>query len=337
MSPNNLNLLRELKNSHGDVWTRRRALARAITLAESTTAADQAQASLLLQNVAGSRSKICPEDETFRVGLAGAPGAGKSTLLLQTLCLLAQAHDALYVTGEESLQQVAMRARRLGLPTEQLKMLSATDVDAVVAGADKVQPKIMVVDSIQVMHHGDVQSAPGSVSQVRECAAYLTRFAKRSGTVLILVGHVTKDGQIAGPRVLEHMVDAVLYFEGDRGHQFRILRAVKNRFGATDEIGVFQMGDKGLEEVANPSALFMGDRDNTVSGAAVLAGAVRPRGRPGVPAAAGAAGAADPAPRRPVQAAGDGRAAGPPVQGLRVPLQQHDGGDGPHRSLRGPG
>lgn len=202
--------------------------------------------------------------------IGGNPGAGKSTLLLQTLCLLAKTHDALYVTGEESLQQVAMRARRLGLPTEQLKMLSATDVDAVVAAADKVQPKIMVVDSIQVMHHGDVQSAPGSVSQVRESAAVLTRYAKQSGAVLILVGHVTKDGSLAGPKVLEHMIDCSIMIEGSHDSRFRTLRGNKNRFGAVNELGVFAMTELGLKEVSNPSAIFLQRSDEVSSGSVVM-------------------------------------------------------------------
>ena len=204
--------------------------------------------------------------------IGGHPGAGKSTLLLQLMCSLAQQMPALYVTGEESLQQVALRAQRLELPTTNLKMLAETDVESIIATADSVKPKLLVVDSIQVMQLTDITSAPGSVSQVRECAAALVRYAKQSNTVLLLVGHVTKDGNIAGPKVLEHMVDCVLYFEGERGHQFRILRAVKNRFGPADEIGVFEMTDAGLAEVPNPSAIFLADREDGVSGASVFAG-----------------------------------------------------------------
>jgi len=202
--------------------------------------------------------------------VGGNPGAGKSTLLLQTLCLLAQHHEALYVTGEESLQQVAMRAQRLGLPTDKLQMLSATDVDAVLAGADKIKPKLMVVDSIQVMHHADIQSAPGSVSQVRESAAMLTRYAKQTGLVLILVGHVTKDGSLAGPKVLEHMIDCSIMLEGSHDSRFRTLRGNKNRFGAVNELGVFGMTEQGLKEIANPSAIFLQRSDEVSSGSVVM-------------------------------------------------------------------
>ncbi len=202
--------------------------------------------------------------------IGGHPGAGKSTLLLQTLCHLAEQHSALYVTGEESLQQVAMRAQRLGLPTKKLQMLSATDVDAVIAAADQVRPKTMVVDSIQVMHHADIQSAPGSVSQVRESAAAMTRFAKQSGTVLILVGHVTKDGSLAGPKVLEHMIDCSIMLEGSHDSRFRTLRGTKNRFGAVNELGVFAMTELGLKEVSNPSAIFLQRADEVSSGSVVM-------------------------------------------------------------------
>ncbi|MAY41376.1 MAG: DNA repair protein RadA, partial [Oceanospirillaceae bacterium] len=167
--------------------------------------------------------------------MGGHPGAGKSTLLLQTMCYLAEQMPALYVTGEESLQQVAMRASRLGLPTGQLKMLSETSVETICETAQALKPKVMVIDSIQVMHMADVQSAPGSVSQVRESAAYLTRFAKQTGTVLFLVGHVTKDGSLAGPKVLEHMIDCSLQLEGSADSRFRTLRSHKNRFGAVNE------------------------------------------------------------------------------------------------------
>jgi DNA repair protein RadA/Sms len=188
--------------------------------------------------------------------IGGHPGAGKSTILLQTLCHLAAAHEALYVTGEESLQQVAMRAKRLQLPQEKLKLLSATDVDAIVHEADKLKPKLIVVDSIQVMHLTDISSAPGSVSQVRESAAALTRFAKQSGAVVILVGHVTKDGVLAGPKVLEHIIDCSIMIEGTHDSRFRTLRGHKNRFGAINEIGVFAMTELGMKEVSNPSAIF---------------------------------------------------------------------------------
>ncbi|WP_086934082.1 DNA repair protein RadA [Agarilytica rhodophyticola] len=202
--------------------------------------------------------------------IGGNPGAGKSTLLLQTLCELAEQHEALYVTGEESLQQVAMRAKRLNLPTKKLKMLSATDVETVVASASSVNPKLMVVDSIQVMHHNDIQSAPGSVSQVRESAAVLTRFAKQTGVVLILVGHVTKDGSLAGPKVLEHMIDCSIMLEGVHDSRFRTLRGNKNRFGAVNELGVFAMTELGLKEVTNPSAIFLQRSDEIASGSVVM-------------------------------------------------------------------
>jgi DNA repair protein RadA/Sms len=202
--------------------------------------------------------------------IGGSPGAGKSTLLLQTLCLLAQQMPALYVTGEESLQQVAMRAQRLGLPTDQLQMLSETSVEAICAIAEQVSPKIMVIDSIQVMHMEDITSAPGSVSQVRESAAYLTRFAKQTGTVLILVGHVTKDGSLAGPKVLEHMIDCSILLDGDNDSRYRTLRGHKNRFGAVNELGVFAMTELGLREVSNPSAIFLQRAEDVASGSVVM-------------------------------------------------------------------
>lgn len=202
--------------------------------------------------------------------VGGNPGAGKSTLLLQTLCRLAQSQSALYVTGEESLQQVAMRANRLSLPTQDLKMLSATDIDLVLANAETVKPKLMVVDSIQVMHHADIQSSPGSVSQVRESAAVLTRYAKQSGAVLILVGHVTKDGSLAGPKVLEHMIDCSIMLEGSHDSRFRTLRGNKNRFGAVNELGVFAMTEQGLKEVSNPSAIFLQRAEEVSSGSVVM-------------------------------------------------------------------
>jgi len=202
--------------------------------------------------------------------IGGHPGAGKSTLLLQTLCHLASGMSALYVTGEESLQQVAMRAKRLGVATDQLKMLSETNVEAICATAQKVAPKVMVVDSIQVVHMADIQSAPGSVSQVRESAAYLTRFAKQTGTVVILVGHVTKDGSLAGPKVLEHMIDCSILLEGDNDSRFRTLRGTKNRFGAVNELGVFAMTEQGMKAVSNPSAIFLQRADEISSGSVVM-------------------------------------------------------------------
>ncbi|MEH6549055.1 MAG: DNA repair protein RadA [Pseudomonadales bacterium] len=202
--------------------------------------------------------------------IGGNPGAGKSTLLLQTMCYLAGGMSALYVTGEESLQQVAMRANRLGLPTDKLQMLAETDVETILATAQQLKPKILVVDSIQVTHMSDLSSAPGSVSQVRECAALLTRFAKQTGTVLILVGHVTKDGSLAGPKVLEHMIDASIMLEGGTDSRFRTLRGTKNRFGAVNELGVFAMTEQGLKEVKNPSAIFLSRSDEINAGSVVM-------------------------------------------------------------------
>jgi len=202
--------------------------------------------------------------------IGGNPGAGKSTLLLQTLCHLAQSMTAFYVTGEESLQQVAMRAKRLGLPADKLKMLSETGVESVCEIAQQLSPRVMVIDSIQVMHMDDIQSAPGSVSQVRESAAYLTRFAKQTGTVLILVGHVTKDGSLAGPKVLEHMIDCSILLEGDNDSRFRTLRGNKNRFGAVNELGVFAMTEQGMREVNNPSAIFLQRAEEVSSGSVVM-------------------------------------------------------------------
>lgn len=202
--------------------------------------------------------------------IGGHPGAGKSTLLLQTMCFLAEQKEALYITGEESLQQVAMRAKRLGLPTDKLKMLSETSVEAVCTAAQAHKPSVMVVDSIQVMHLADISSAPGSVSQVRESAAYLTRFAKQSGTVLILVGHVTKDGSLAGPKVLEHMIDCSVLLEGGHDSRFRTMRGNKNRFGAVNELGVFAMTEQGLKEVSNPSAIFLQRGEEAAAGSLVI-------------------------------------------------------------------
>lgn len=202
--------------------------------------------------------------------IGGNPGAGKSTLLLQTLCNLARTMPALYITGEESLQQVAMRAQRLGLPTDKLQMLSETSVETICAIAQKIAPKVMVIDSIQVMHMEDITSAPGSVSQVRESAAYLTRFAKQTGTVLVLVGHVTKDGSLAGPKVLEHMIDCSILLEGDNDSRFRTLRGNKNRFGAVNELGVFAMTEQGMREINNPSAIFLQRAEEISSGSVVM-------------------------------------------------------------------
>ena len=202
--------------------------------------------------------------------IGGNPGAGKSTLLLQLLCKLASEQSCLYVTGEESLQQVAMRARRLGLPTGKLQTLSETNIELLLGIAETLKPAVMVVDSIQVMHWPELASAPGSVAQVRECAALLTRFAKQTGTVLILVGHVTKDGSLAGPKVLEHMIDASIMLESTDDSRYRTLRSHKNRFGAVNELGVFAMTEQGLREVNNPSAIFLSRSDDVASGSVVM-------------------------------------------------------------------
>lgn len=202
--------------------------------------------------------------------IGGEPGAGKSTLLLQTLCALAKTKQTLYVTGEESPQQVAMRAQRLGLPTDRVQVMAETSVETVCATAAMMKPDILVVDSIQVMNLEDIASAPGSVSQVRESAAMLVRYAKQTNTVLLLVGHVTKDGSLAGPKVLEHMIDCSLMLEGSQDSHFRTLRSHKNRFGAVNELGVFAMTEKGLREVANPSAIFLQRGDDIASGSTVM-------------------------------------------------------------------
>ena len=205
--------------------------------------------------------------------VGGDPGIGKSTLLLQATALLAANAKCVYITGEEAVDQVRLRAQRLALDTAPVLLAAATNVRDIVASFESGEvPDVVVIDSIQTMYSDTVDSAPGTVTQVRTCAHELIRVAKKRGFTLFLVGHVTKEGTLAGPRVLEHMVDTVLYFEGDRGHQFRILRAVKNRFGPTDEIGVFEMTDAGLNEVLNPSALFLAERRGNVSGSAVFAG-----------------------------------------------------------------
>mgnify|MGYP000067035380 FL=1 len=201
--------------------------------------------------------------------VGGHPGAGKSTLLLQTVCSLAMSMDVLYVTGEESLQQVAMRAKRLGLNADNLKLFSETRLEEIESTVNSLKPKVLVVDSIQVMLTDLIDSAPGSVSQVRECAARLTRMAKQSGMVLFLVGHVTKDGSIAGPKVLEHMIDCSIMLEGSNDSRFRTLRGIKNRFGAVNELGVFAMVEKGLMEVKNPSAIFLNRGTEAMPGSAI--------------------------------------------------------------------
>jgi DNA repair protein RadA/Sms len=206
--------------------------------------------------------------------VGGDPGIGKSTLLLQAAaCLAGSGHRVLYVSGEESIDQIRLRARRLGVGDAAIELAAAINVRDIIASLEQAKDTtLVVIDSIQTMWMDTIESAPGAVTQVRACAFELIRLAKAGKFALVLVGHVTKDGAIAGPRVLEHMVDAVLYFEGDRGHQFRILRAVKNRFGATDEIGVFEMTETGLAEVPNPSALFLAERRGNIAGSAVFAG-----------------------------------------------------------------
>lgn len=205
--------------------------------------------------------------------IGGDPGIGKSTLLLQTVGKLATTGmKCAYISGEEAVDQIRLRASRMGLSNAPVDLASATSVRDIITSLEQDMPDLAVIDSIQTMYVDNIDSAPGTVAQVRACSAELIRLAKKRGIIMMIVGHVTKEGMIAGPRVLEHMVDTVLYFEGDRGHQFRILRAVKNRFGATDEIGVFEMCDTGLNEVLNPSELFLAQRQENVPGSAVLAG-----------------------------------------------------------------
>lgn len=201
--------------------------------------------------------------------IGGDPGIGKSTLLLQTLCHIGTARKAIYVSGEESPQQIAMRAKRLGLDASPISLLAEINLEKIIATLQKHQPDIAVIDSIQTVYSEALQSAPGSVAQVRECSAQLTRLAKQAGITVILVGHVTKEGALAGPRVLEHIVDTVLYFEGDQNSSFRLIRAFKNRFGAVNELGVFAMTEKGLREVTNPSALFLSHHSEQVSGSCI--------------------------------------------------------------------
>jgi DNA repair protein RadA/Sms len=201
--------------------------------------------------------------------IGGDPGIGKSTLLLQTLAGLAGRMSALYTTGEESIQQVSLRAKRLHLQCRGVRILAETSLERIVEAVREERPALLVVDSIQTVYTEALQSAPGSVAQVRECAAQLTRLAKLSGTTVFLVGHVTKEGALAGPRVLEHMVDTVLYFEGDPGGRFRVIRAFKNRFGAVNELGVFAMTETGLKEVKNPSAIFLSRYEEDLPGSVV--------------------------------------------------------------------
>jgi DNA repair protein RadA/Sms len=244
-----------------------------------------AGATLKLRDVAGSESprwKTGLAEFDFALGggivpgsmvlVGGEPGIGKSTLLLQVAARLQQSgRRALYASGEESPLQVRMRADRLDETAGDVELLSETNLETLLATAAVVRPDILVVDSIQTVYSGDLEGAPGNVGQVRECAARLMRFAKESGTTVFVVGHVTKGGGIAGPKTLEHIVDTVLYFEGENTLDHRVLRATKNRFGSVDEIGVFRMTERGLEAVANPSELFLGDRQSVASGSAVTA------------------------------------------------------------------
>ena len=245
-----------------------------VTFADLSDSADQTP-------LARRQSDITELDRVCGGGLAagsailvgGDPGIGKSTLLLQLVAALADDAACVYVTGEESIEQIRQRAQRLGTKNLKARLAATGDVRGLITALSAgTPPDMVVIDSIQTMYLDVLDAAPGTVSQVRASAAEIIRFAKTSQAVVFLVGHVTKDGQIAGPRVLEHMVDTVLYFEGDRGHQFRILRAVKNRYGATNEIGVFEMSDHGLAEVKNPSALFLAERPEGVSGTAVFSG-----------------------------------------------------------------
>jgi DNA repair protein RadA/Sms len=241
-----------------------------------TTAAVQTLASINLEEQPRFSTSMGEFDRVLGGGMVpgsavligGSPGAGKSTLLLQVMCQLSQHMEALYVTGEESLQQVGMRAKRLGLPTDKLKMLAETNITEITAVAEQHKPKVIVIDSIQVMHSADVPSAPGSVSQVRECAAFLIQYAKQTGTAMFFVGHVTKDGNLAGPKVLEHMIDCFLMLDGD-DNRYRTLRGHKNRFGAVNELGIFAMTETGLKEVKNPSAIFLARTEEISPGSLV--------------------------------------------------------------------
>ena len=203
--------------------------------------------------------------------IGGSPGAGKSTLLIQIMCELSQQYPALYITGEESLAQIAMRAKRLQLPLEKLQVMSQTNVEAICATWDELKPRLLVIDSIQVMHLDDVESAPGGVAQVRESASMLIQQAKKTGTILLIVGHVTKDGNIAGPRVLEHMIDCFVMLEGENDSRYHTLRGSKNRFGAVNELGIFAMTERGLIEVSNPSAIFLSRGEEPTPGSIVMA------------------------------------------------------------------
>lgn len=243
-----------------------------------TTGKVQNLASVTAEEVPRSTTGLTELDRVLGGGLVegavvllgGDPGIGKSTLLLQATALMGSDRDCLYVSGEESAQQVALRAQRLSLNPEHINLLAEIRLEAILQQLKERAPKVAVIDSIQTLYSDQITSAPGSVSQVRECAAQLTRIAKQQGITILLVGHVTKDGAIAGPRVLEHMVDAVLYFEGDSHSNYRMIRAIKNRFGAANELGVFAMTEKGLKGVANPSAIFLASYRDDVPGSCVL-------------------------------------------------------------------
>ncbi|MEQ1638978.1 MAG: DNA repair protein RadA [Methylococcales bacterium] len=243
----------------------------------ATTGQLQTLSSVQAADVARQPTGISEFDRVLGGGLVeggviligGDPGIGKSTLLLQVLCHLGKVSPAIYVSGEESPQQIAMRAKRLGLDASEVKLLAEINLEKILATLQTHKPNIAVIDSIQTVYSEALQSAPGSVAQVRECSAQLTRLAKQLGITVVLVGHVTKDGTLAGPRVLEHIVDTVLYFEGDQNSSFRLIRAFKNRFGAVNEIGVFAMTEKGLREVTNPSALFLSHHESQVAGSCI--------------------------------------------------------------------
>ncbi|MFD0912981.1 DNA repair protein RadA [Methylophilus luteus] len=241
------------------------------------TAQLQKLAEVEAQDVSRQQTGIAEFDRVLGGGLVaggvvligGDPGIGKSTLLLQTVCKVSQTLKSFYISGEESAQQIAMRAKRLGLDASQVDVLAEINLEKISHVLQQHQPDLVIIDSIQTVYSEALQSAPGSVAQVRECSAQLTRIAKQLGISMILVGHVTKEGSLAGPRVLEHIVDSVLYFEGDQNSSFRLIRAFKNRFGAVNELGVFAMTEKGLREVSNPSALFLSHHDTPVPGSCI--------------------------------------------------------------------
>jgi len=241
------------------------------------TAQLQKLADVEAQDVSRQATGIAEFDRVLGGGLVaggvvligGDPGIGKSTLLLQTVCKVSQSLKSFYISGEESAQQIAMRAHRLGLDASQVDVLAEINLEKISQVLQQHKPDVVVIDSIQTVYSEALQSAPGSVAQVRECSAQLTRIAKQLGISMILVGHVTKEGSLAGPRVLEHIVDSVLYFEGDQNSSFRLIRAFKNRFGAVNELGVFAMTEKGLREVSNPSALFLSHHESPVPGSCI--------------------------------------------------------------------